>query len=674
MNYDFSGWATKNDIECSDGRVIKKDAFKQNDGQKVPLVWNHQHDDPNEVLGHALLENRDEGVYAYCKFNDTESGKTAKALVVNGDVDKLSIYANRLKTNLNDVVHGCIREVSLVLAGANPGAFIDSIISHSEDGEDEEEGVIYTDEQISLNIEDDSEGKGGEKEMKENVETENTSEETKSEEIKEEETKTEETKTEETVENEKSSDENQNEVDNDSKDNSEQETSSDEDDKEISHSDDKTIGEIFSTIKPEDQDLIYVIVGEIEKNGKVSTDKKVVNDLLNRLNEEQQQAFYALVGSVTENNNEREEKNNMKHNVFENDNEQNALAHSEFIASSIADAKKYGSMKDSFMAHAEAEGLDWGEANDYSYLFPDAKNIDKEPRMVENDDSWAGKVMSGVKHSPFSRVKNTLGKMDETTGRAKGYIKGTKKVNIQIALLNRVTTPTTVYIKNDIDRDDLIDITDIDVVAWQKKEMRKALNRELAQAILIGDGRDISDSNKINEQNIRPIVSDDDMYTIKYTVTDGRDYNNDNNSHSENDSLAKGIIRAALKARKNYKGSGNPTFFTTEDVLTDLLLIEDQNGRVIYDSIDKLATALRVKEIVTVTEMERLTDTYGIIVNLSDYTAGADKGGEINLFDDFDIDYNQMKYLMETRMSGALVQPYSAIVLKAEGNEVNPQG
>ena len=256
--------------------------------------------------------------------------------------------------------------------------------------------------------------------------------------------------------------------------------------------------------------------------------------------------------------------------------------------------------------------------------------------------------------------------MDETTARAKGYIKSTKNANIQMSVLNRVTTPTTVYIKNDIDRDDVIDITDFDIVAWQKKEMRKQLDKELALAFLLGDGRDVSDQYKINEQNIRPVVSDDDLYTIKYTVTEGVDYNNENNSHSENDSIAKGVIRAALKARKNYKGSGKPTFYTTEDVLTDMLLIEDQNGRVIYDSVDKLATALRVDEIVTVPEMESRTDIFGIIVNLNDYTAGADKGGSVNMFDDFDIDYNQMKYLMETRCSGALTVPYSAIVLKKE--------
>lgn len=582
MDYDFSGWATKNNIECSDGRTIMKDAFKDNDGQKVPLVWNHQHDDPNEVLGHAILENRDEGVYAYCRFNDTESGQTARSLVLNGDVDKLSIYANKLKSNMNQVVHGCIREVSLVLAGANPGAYIDSVVVHADGAEDEEEGTIYTDERISVVMEHSEESeKEEEKEM-----------------------------------NEKNS--------------------------EIKHADTenkKTVQEVFDTLTEEQKEVVYAIIGE------------AVEDAKNNVEDD-----------------EEEGEENMKHNVFDNDAREEVLIHSEFVKNAIADAKKYGSMRESFIAHADEEGLEWGDNNDFTALFPDATNINREPVMVEKDNSWVAKVMAQVKHSPFSRVKNTLGRMDEATARAKGYIKGEKKANIAMAVLNRVTTPTTVYIKNDIDRDDVVDITDFDVVAWQKKEMRKQLDKELALAMLLGDGRDVSDQYKINELNIRPVVTDDDLYTIKYTVKEGVDYNNAGNSASENDSLSKGIIRAALRARKNYKGSGRPTFFTTEDTLTDMLLIEDQNGRVIYDSVEKLATALRVSEIVTIPEMEQAAyaDIYGVIVNLNDYTAGADKGGSVNMFDDFDIDYNQMKYLMETRMSGALTVPYSAIVLKKD--------
>ena len=598
MDYDFSGWATRNNIQCSDGRTILKDAFKNNDGQKVPLVWNHQHDDPNEVLGHALLENRDEGVYAYCKFNATESGQTAKALVANGDVDKLSIYANKLQSKANNVIHGCIREVSLVLAGANPGAYIDSVVVHSEDGADEEEGTIYTDETIEVATEQSEEDKSSEETVPETDE------------------KSDKEEGGETV----NEDANKN--------------------AEITHSEEseKTVEEVFNTLTDEQKDVVYAVIGQ------------AIEDAKN--------------GDVED---EEEGEDNMKHNVFDNDNKkENVLAHSEFVSNAIADAKRFGSMRESFLAHAEEEGIEWGDDNDYSVLFPDAVNLDREPRMIEKDNSWVAQVMGKVKHSPFSRVKNTLGRLNEEEARAKGYIKGDKKTGLKMSFLNRVTTPTTVYIKNDIDRDDVVDITDFDVIAWQKKEMRKQLDKELAQAMLLGDGREVSDRNKINEQNIRPVISDNELYTIQYTVREGQDYKITDNSFSENDSKAKGIIRGAIKARKNYKGSGKPTFYTTEDTLTDLLLIEDQNGRTIYDSIEKLATAMRVDEIVTIPEMENFTNIYGIIVNMNDYTAGADKGGSVNMFDDFDIDYNQMKYLMETRMSGALTVPYSAIVLKKE--------
>ena len=587
-DYDFSGWATRSNIKCSDGRTIMNDAFKENNGQKVPLVWNHQHDDPSEVLGHALLENRSDGVYAYCKFNNTESGQNAKALVQNGDVDKLSIYANKLKTVANNVIHGCIREVSLVLAGANPGAYIDSVIVHGEGSEIEEEGVIYTNENIDViehaDSSDDKESKKDEKE--ETVKMENKDPEKKEEQKK-----------------------------------------------------DKTVQEVFDTLNEEQKDAVYAIVGQaVEDAKKDSSDDE-------------------------ENNKKEGDSEDMKHNVFDKDDNQEVLMHSEMINEAIRDAKKYGSMKESFLAHAEANNME-----NYEILFPDATELYKEPRVIEEDRSWVAKVMNKVHHTPFSRVKTTFGRMSETEARAKGYIKGNLKTDIKMSFLNRVTTPTTVYIKNDIDRDDVIDITDYDIVAWQKREMRKNLDKELALAMLLGDGRNVSDPNKINEQNIRPVIKDNEMYTIQYTVTDGVDYNNANNSHSENDSVTKGVIRAAIKSRKQYKGSGRPTFYTTEDLLTDMLLIEDQNGRLIYDSIQKLCTALRVDEIVTIPEMEGevYKDIYGIIVNMADYTAGADKGGSVNMFDDFDIDYNQMKYLMETRMSGALTVPYSAIVLKKE--------
>ena len=587
-DYDFGGWATKNNIKCSDGRTILKDAFKQNDGQKVPLVWNHQHNDPSEVLGHALLENREEGVYAYCKFNNTESGQTAKSLVTNGDVDKLSIYANRLKTHMNNVMHGCIREVSLVLAGANPGAFIDTVISHGEDAEAEEEGTIYTDEHIDI-IEhnDDENDKKGETDM----EDENKK-----------------------VDEEKKEENNE-----------------------------KTIQEVFETLNEEQKNAVYAIVGQaLEHNDNSEDDSE----------------------DSSENNNDEGEED-MKHNVFDNDkNNDEVLQHSEILASAIQDAKKYGSLKESVIEHAAINNI-----TDIGKLFPDATALNKEPIMIEKDQTWVGKIINTIKHTPFSRVKVTMGKMTEPQARAKGYIKGNKKTNIQMAALNRIVTPTTVYIKNEIDRDDVIDITDFDVVAWQKREMRKELDKELALAALLGDGRDISDNDKINEQNIIPIIKDVDTFTIKYTITEGVDYKQANNSASNNDSFTKGIIRAAIRSRKEYKGSGSPTFFTTEDYLTDMLLIEDQNGRRIYESLAQLALALRVKEIVTIPEMEQeaYKDIVGVIVNMADYTMGADKGGSVNMFDDFDIDYNQMKYLMETRCSGALTVPYSAIVLKKTG-------
>ena len=614
-DYDFGGWATKNNIKCSDGRTILKDAFKQNDGQKVPLVWNHQHNDPSEVLGHALLENREEGVYAYCKFNNTESGQTAKSLVTNGDVDKLSIYANRLKTHMNNVMHGCIREVSLVLAGANPGAFIDTVISHGEDAEAEEEGIIYTDEYIeTIEHSDDESDKKGETDMED--------------------------------ENKK--------VDEEKKD----------------ENNEKTIQEVFETLNEEQKNAVYAIVGQALEHSNDSEDESE-DDSKDESEDDSENKDNDSEDNSENNNDEGEE--DMKHNVFDNDkNNDEVLQHSEILASAIQDAKKYGSLKESVIEHAAINNI-----TDIGKLFPDATALNKEPIMIEKDQTWVGKIINTIKHTPFSRVKVTMGKMTEPQARAKGYIKGNKKTNIQMAALNRIVTPTTVYIKNEIDRDDVIDITDFDVVAWQKREMRKELDKELALAALLGDGRDISDNDKINEQNIIPIVKDVDTFTIKYTITEGVDYKQANNSASNNDSFTKGIIRAAIRSRKEYKGSGSPTFFTTEDYLTDMLLIEDQNGRRIYESLAQLALALRVKEIVTIPEMEQeaYKDIVGVIVNMADYTMGADKGGSVNMFDDFDIDYNQMKYLMETRCSGALTVPYSAIVLKkTAGSSSDAQG
>lgn len=584
-SFDFCGWATRNDLKCSDGRVIRKDAFKHNDGQKVPLVWNHQHNSQDEVLGHAILENREEGVYAYCSFNDSDSGKTAKILVQHGDIDALSIYANQLQQQGPNVMHGNIREVSLVLAGANPGAFIESVIKHGE--ECEEEGIIYTGENITL----EHSGCGDSSdEKKKKKELEHSKEEPK-EEPKEEEG--------EKVENKK----------------------------------DKTIGDVLET-----------------------------------LNEEQKTAVYAMLGKALEHsdeepetNNNDEEDNTMKHNLFDDETkkDENVLSH-DAMETIIADGKRYGSLKESFLAHAQEYGIE-----NIDYLFPEAKSPNTPPDFIKREMGWVQKVMSGTHHTPFSRIKSMFADITEDDARAKGYIKGKLKKEEVFSLLKRTTTPTTIYKKQKLDRDDVIDITDFDVVAWLKSEMRMMLDEEIARAILVGDGRLASSDDKINESNIRPIWKDEDLYNIKSTI--------EVDAAATADQKAKAFIRACIKSRKNYKGSGDPTLYTTEDVVTDCLLLEDMNGRVIYDTMEKLRTALRVKEIVTVPVMEGLTRTndggetlnlMGIIVNLTDYNVGADKGGAINMFDDFDIDYNQQKYLIETRCSGALIKPFSAISLE----------
>ena len=582
MKYDFSGWATRNNIKCSDGRTILRDAFKHNDGQTVPLVWNHQHNESANVLGHAVLENREEGVYAYCTFNDTEAGKNAKLLVEHGDVTALSIYANQLKQNGSNVMHGTIREVSLVLAGANPGAFIDSIIRHGEFCEDE--AVIYTGENLSLE-----------------------------------------------------------------------------------HADQK----------PSDKDDK---AGEDDKgDGKVEGNKeKTIKDVVDSMSEEQKNVLYALVGqalegkemaqsAIEENNNiEDGGEQEMKHNVFEGreTDKKDVLSH-DAMETIFKDAKRYGSLKESFLAHADQYGI-----KDIEWLFPDAKNVNMPPDFIKRDDSYVQKVMRGVHHVPFSRIKSMHADITADQARAKGYIKGKLKKEEVFTLLKRTTTPTTIYKKQKLDRDDVVDITDFDVVAWLKMEMRMMLDEEIARAILVGDGRLSSDDDKINEMCIRPIAKDADLYCVKAPVTVA--------SAATEEEIAKAFIRTVIKSRKEYKGSGSPTLFTTEDVLTNCLLLEDKNGRIIYDTVEKLATALRVKEIVTVEVMEGAKTTVesvekplmALMVNLVDYYVGADKGGAVNMFDDFDIDYNQQKYLMETRCSGALVKPYSAIAValdKAQG-------
>ena len=570
MEYDFSGWATRNNIRCSDGRTILKDAFKHNDGQTVPLVWNHDHNDPLNVLGHALLENRDEGVYAYCTFNDTDAGRNAKALVEHGDVTALSIYANQLKQQGPNVLHGAIREVSLVLAGANPGAFIDSIIRHGE--ESDEEAIIYTGENLVL-------------------------------------------------------EHSQNTIVND-----------------------KNLDEVKDNFTPPS-----------------GNKEKTVQDVFDTLNEEQKTVVYALIGQALDDsnqneNNEKEGNDNMKHNVFDQDQKEkeNVLTHAD-METIISEGKRYGSLKDSFLAHTAQYGIDH-----IDYLFPEAKNVTNQPDFIKRDDSYVQKVLRGVHHTPFSRIKSTHANITADEARAKGYIKGHLKKEEVFTLLKRTTTPTTIYKKQKMDRDDIIDITDFDVVAYIKAEMRMMLDEEIARAILVGDGRSTSSDDKIPETNIRPIAKDEDLYTIKAPVAVAKD--------ATEDAIAKAFIRTVIKTRKEYKGSGSPTLFTTEDMLTNCLLLEDNNGRIIYDSVDKLATTLRVKEIVPVEVMEGVTRTAGaknlplmaILVNLNDYYVGADKGGAINMFDDFDIDYNQEKYLIETRISGALVKPYSAIAFELD--------
>lgn len=572
--FDFSGWATKANLKCSDGRTIMKDAFKENDGKQVPLVWNHQHNDPDNVLGHALLENRDEGVYAYCKFNDSESGKTAKLLVQHGDVNALSIYANQLKQNMSNVLHGNIREVSLVLAGANPGASIDSIMMHGE--ESDEEAVIYTGENIALAHADEEKPKESNKEEKENKAVEN----------------------------------------------------------EEKAGGEKTVADVFNTLNEEQKTVVYAMIGQaLEDAGNGETKETEKNE-------------------TTEGGNE-----DMKHNVFDNESQgqENVLSH-DAMATIINDAKRYGSLKDSFLAHAAEYGID-----QIDYLFPEAKTLNNPPEFIKRDTGWVTKVMGGVHHTPFSRIKSMFANITEDEARAKGYIKGNLKKEEVFGLLKRTTTPTTIYKKQKLDRDDVVDITDFDVVAWLKSEMRMMLDEEIARAILLGDGRPTSSDDKINEQNIRPIVSDADLYTIKKQV--------DVAKGATDDAKAKALIKAAVKARKEYKGSGNPTLFTTEDMLTDCLLLEDTQGHRLYKNEGEVAAAMRVSNIVTVPVMEGVKgpkggDLMGVIVNLTDYNVGADKGGAVNMFDDFDIDYNQQKYLIETRCSGALTKPYSAIALE----------
>lgn len=585
MEFDFSGYVTKNNLRCTDGRIIRRDAFKDNDGQLVPLVWQHMHNDPANILGHAKLENREDGVYAYGKLNDSEAGKNAKLLIQHKDITALSIYANQLVQKGDDVIHGAIREVSLVLAGANPEAFIDNVVvMHSDGSSDvtEDEAVIYTGLDFDLN-ELAHEDKEVEKESEESEET---------------------------------------------------------------------LGDVWKTLSEKQQNLVYAMIAQAladQKNEEVEEDNK-------------EEARHSDTNDEDEDieHSDEEGEDDMKKNVFnqtqEEETPKNTLSHSD-VKAILADAVRNGSVRDAFLQHVTTYGIE-----NVGNLFPEAKLVDGMPGLITRDMEWVKDVMSSVKHSPFSRIKSTTMDITAAEARARGYVKGKEKAEEVVKALKRVTTPTTVYKKQKMDRDDVLDITDFDVIAWIKQEMRMLLEEEIARAILISDGRSllISPDDKISEENVRPIYGDDSMYAHPVTVA----------NTSVLDS-----IDDIIRARKFYKGSGLPTLYVNGDFLTDMLLVKDKNDRYIYQNERDLATKLRVAKIVEVPVMDNILrednkdssieyELLGIIVNLKDYVVGADKGGQVNMFDDFDIDYNQQKYLIETRFSGALVQPKSALVLE----------
>ena len=562
--YDFAGWATKYGVGCSDGRTILKGAFAHCDEIVVPLVWNHTYDKPENVIGNAKLINSDEGVYTYCSFNDTSTAETAKSLVKHGDITSLSIYANHLKQAGNIVMHGDIKEVSLVLAGANPGASIQEVLIHGEISEGE--ATIYNEpEGLELWHED-----------------------------------------------------------------ADEEPEVEEEPEDIKHEDDsnETIADIYNSMTEKQKKAVAAIIDQLADDDEPSS----------------------------EDNNQNKGDSEMKHNVFDQNEENKELRHFDFEAT-MKDAKRCGSLKEAFLAHAQDYGI-----KDIETLFPEAKNIYNEPEFIKRDTGWVAGFLNGTHKSPFSKIKAMYADITADEARAKGYIKGKLKKEEVFSLLKRTTEPTTIYKKQKLDRDDIIDITDFNVVAWIKKEMRIMLDEEIARAMLIGDGRSSVSEDKIKESCIRPIYNDADLYTIKFAM----------NSLASNE--AKEFIRSCIKSRDDYEGSGNPNLYTTEDIISDLLLIEDANGRFIYDSIATLARTLRVNQIIPVPVMKGLTrtdavesktyDVKAIIVNPNDYWVGADKGGQISMFDDFDIDYNQYKYLMETRISGSLVKPYSAIVIE----------
>ena len=576
-DYNFAGWATRNNLLCSDGRTIMENAFEGQNGKKVPLVWNHQHNSPDRVLGHAILENRHEGVYAYCYFNDSQWAKDAKSAVEHGDIESLSIFANQLKQKGSQVIHGLIREVSLVLAGANPGAFIEAVIRHGEYSE--EDAIIFNEEPIDL-----------------------------------------------------------------------------------THSNEEPEVVVEEVKDPEPEPEIIEHADNKEDNKVADPKEKTVQDVVDSMNEEQKTVLYALVAAAADGEGGEmaqsgmEEDTRMKNNVFygADGNVNNSIQHSD-IVDIFSELKGSSSLKEIVLAHG---------ITDIDYLFPDAKNVTDMPTMITREMTWVPEVLGGVHKTPFSRIKSLAANLTEDEARAKGYMKGDLKKEQVFTLLKRTTTPQTIYKKQKLDRDDVIDIVDFDVVAWIKVEMRFMLDEEIARAILVGDGRLADSDDKISESNIRPIWTDADLYTIKTLI--------EVTAATDADARANAFIRACVKSRKDYKGSGTPILFTNEDFLTDCLLMEDNIGRKLYTNVTELATALRVSKIVTVPIMEGLTrvvgeathNLMGLIVNLNDYNLGADKGGAVSLFDDFDIDYNAMKYLIETRCSGALVRPYSAIAIE----------
>ena len=580
FDYDCSGWATKANTRCYDGLTIAQDAFKECDGRVVPMVYNHDHGDIGNVIGHCLLENRPGGVYCYAKFNDTDTGRTARKCVESGDLNAFSIFANGLQKVGKTVKHGFIREVSLVLAGCNPGALIDEVIKHSAD-EDYEggEAFIYNDPGLSLTHGMDPNGNPLEELTHSAEGGEHKQEEAKM------------------------ADEKQN--------------------------DGKTLKEVYESMTPEQQECCHALVGMAIKEADGSED-------------------------------DGEEDDTVKQNVFDKDTHETVLKHSiDEINGIVKTAKSHGTMKQAFEDAMDADELAHSIDN-VEWLFPEDHVLDTPPKIIDRDQTWVGVVMGGVHHIPFSRFKSQFADLTEDDAQAKGYIKGNFKKEQVFGLLRRSTSPTTVYKKQKMDRDDVIDITSFDVVAWLKQEMRAKLNEEIALAILFGDGRPAASEDKIDENCIRPIYNDQDLFTIKTQVTA---------TGKTVEEKYKELIKAVLRSRKEYKGSGTPTAFMSEDALTEMLLLEDTIGHPLYADEAALARKLRVAKIVTVPRMEGMKGAKGgdlacLIVNLADYTVGADKGGAVSMFDDFDIDFNAMKYLIETRCSGALTTPYSAIAVE----------